>query len=299
MHSLLIGADGQVGWELRGQLLRLGPVLPTTVSGRLAGDGDCIALDLRDAETVRATVGASGADIVFNAAAYTAVDRAESERDDAFAVNAAAPGVLAAECARLGVPLVHFSTDYVFPGDVPRPLVEQDPVGPLSVYGATKLAGEEAVRAAGGAHKIFRLCWVYGQRRSNFLLTILRLASGREALRVVADQLGCPTPAAWVARAVVHAVTLQPALSGTWHLAASGHTSRHGFAEAIVHEALREGLIRTQPPIRQITTADHPAPARRPAYSVFDCSRFEQDFGVRLPDWRLGVSEVIHAIRGG
>lgn len=296
MRSLLIGADGQVGHELLGRLSALGEVVATTLSGRLADGAACEAVDLCDPAALRAAVSGSGADIVFNAAAYTAVDRAESDRETAFAVNATAPGIMAEEAARLGVPLVHFSTDYVFPGTGHRPLREDDPVGPDSVYGASKLAGEQAVRAAGGAHAIFRLCWVYGSRGQNFLLTMLRLAAERSELRVVADQVGCPTPAAWIAEAVVRAVSERPGLSGTWHLAASGHTSWHGFAEAIVAGAADIGLIRSRPMVTPITTADYPTPARRPAYSVLDCSRLEADFGIRLPDWRLGVGEVLRAL---
>jgi dTDP-4-dehydrorhamnose reductase len=297
MRSLLIGADGQVGHELLGRLPRMGEVMATTRTGRLADGRACDALDLQDPDALRATVSGAGAQIVWNAAAYTAVDRAESDREVAFAVNATAPGVLAEECTRLGIPLVHFSTDYVFPGTGLRPLCEDDPVGPASVYGASKLAGEEAIRTAGNPHKIFRLCWVYGSRGTNFLLTMMRLAAGKDELRVVSDQFGCPTPAAWIAEAVIGAVRQQPRLSGTWHLAASGQTSWHGFAEAIVSDAFEGGLLARRPVVTPISTADYPTSAQRPRMSVLDCSKLEREFGIRLPDWRSGVAAVVSALR--
>ena len=297
MRSLLIGADGQVGHELLGRFESQGEVLATTRSGQLADGRECLALDLCNAEALRAAVAKASADLVVNAAAYTAVDRAEKEKDEAFAVNATAPDVLAKACARFGVPLVHFSTDYVFPGTSSRPLAESDPVGPVSVYGASKLAGEQAIRASGGRHKIFRLCWVYGPRGHNFLRTMLRLAAERDELRVVADQFGCPTPSAWIAEAVVRAVSRRPELRGTWHLSASGSTSWHGFAEAIFVEGLRSGILDRGPLLSAISTADYPTTARRPAYSVLDNSLFKRDFGIGLPDWRHGVEEVVTAIR--
>jgi dTDP-4-dehydrorhamnose reductase len=293
MRILLIGADGQVGGELVSRLATLGEVVSTTRSGSLPDGRSCGQLDLQEHDRLKAAVGEPGTGLVVNAAAYTAVDRAESEPEQAFAINAAAPGVLAAECARLGIPLVHFSTDYVFPGTGSRPLREDDPVGPLSVYGSSKLAGEEAVRAAGGPYKIFRLCWVYGARGKNFFLTMLRLAEEREELGVVSDQFGCPTPAAWIADAVVQSLSSKPGLSGIWHLASSGHTSWHGFAEAIMDDALASGRLARRPVVREISTAEYPTPAHRPGYSVLDCTRLEADFGIRLPDWRRGVPEVM------
>ncbi len=189
------------------------------------------------------------------------------------------------------MPLVHFSTDYVFPGTWNDPLREDDPVGPVSVYGASKLAGEEAVRAAAGPHKIFRLCWVYGPRGKNFFLTMLRLGAERDELRVVSDQVGCPTPAAWIADAVVKAVSSRPDLSGIWHLASSGHASWHRFAEEIMEVAGASGRLTRRPVLRAISTEEYPTPARRPHWSVLDCTKLEKDFGLRLPDWQRGVTE--------
>ena len=296
MRSLLIGADGQVGRALLGRLAAHGEVVATTRSGRLPDGSACLALDVCDPAAIRAAVGGSAADLVVNAAAYTAVDLAEQQAELAFAVNAAAPEVLARACAQRSVQFVHLSTDYVFPGTGSRPLQEDDPVGPLSVYGASKLAGEHAVRAAGGRCKIFRLSWVYSPHCKNFLLTVLRLAATRPELRMVADQCGAPTPAAWVAEAIVRAVVTQPERSGTWHLASSGQTSWHGFAQQIVDEALRVGILARPISVCAIRTADYPVAAVRPAYSVLDGARFEQDFGFRLPDWTVGVPEVVGAL---
>jgi len=296
MRSLLIGADGQVGHELLGHLAARGEVVATTRTGRLPDGHECQALDLRDVDALRATLASAPVDLVVNAAAYTAVDRAENERDVAFAVNATAPGLIADSCAGLGIPLVHFSTDYVFPGTSSRPLAEDDPVAPVSAYGASKLAGEQAIRASGARHKIFRLCWVYGPRGQNFLRTMLRIAAEREELRVVSDQVGCPTPSAWIAGAVGHAVVEHPEMCGTWHLCASGSTSWYGFAEAIFEDASRVGLLERRPQVKPIPTVEYPTPARRPAFSVLDNAHLNRDFGIRLPDWRQGVTEVVMAI---
>lgn len=293
MRALLIGADGQLGHEL---LQRLDDCIPTTVSGQLADGRLCFKLDLTDTAAVRSLVADSGAQVVYNAAAYTAVDQAESERDLAFAINATAPGVIAHACAAAGIPVVHFSTDYVFPGNGRRPIFEDDPTGPLSVYGASKLAGEEAVRTSGVQYKTFRLCWVYGPRGKNFLLTILRLAADREELRVVADQFGCPTPAAWIADAVVRVVAEKPEVTGTFHLAASGSASWHGFATAIVEEGIRAGVLQKAPTVNAISTIQFPTLAMRPAYSVLQCGRIRRKFGIKLPDWRQGVEEVVATV---
>jgi dTDP-4-dehydrorhamnose reductase len=250
-------------------------------------------LDVTDVAAIRDVVADARPEIVFNAAAYTAVDQAESSRDLAFAINATAPRVIAEACAAADVPMVHFSTDYVFAGTGQRPILEDDPTWPLSVYGASKLAGEEAVSTSGARYKTFRLCWVYGPRGENFLLTMLRLASERDELRVVADQFGSPTPASWIADAVVKAVTARPEVTGTFNLAASGSTSWHGFASAIVEEGVRARLLQRAPVVRAIATADYPTPATRPAYSVLHCGRLQRTFGIRLPDWRSGVGQVV------
>lgn len=279
MNILLTGKNGQVGWELARALLPLGNVAAFDHAG----------LDLADAAAVRRKLDEVRPDAIVNAAAYTAVDRAESEPELASAINAAAPALLAQEAARRGALLIHYSTDYVFDGAKAAPYVETDPTAPLGAYGRSKLAGEEGIRAAGCEHLIFRTSWVYGARGANFLRTILRLAAEREELRVVNDQIGAPTWARLIAEATAHA--LKQAMrerrdrafrSGTYHLAAAGETSWHGFASAIV--AGRSGLrVKAVTPI---ATADYPLPAPRPANSRLDTGAFRARFGLVLPDWR-------------
>jgi dTDP-4-dehydrorhamnose reductase len=235
--------------------------------------------------------------IVINAAAYTAVDKAESEPDKAMKINGVAPGMLAEEAKKLGALLVHYSTDYVFDGAKTEPYVETDALNPLGAYGRTKLAGDEAVRAVGGAHLIFRLCWVYGARGQNFMLTMMRLAREREKLRVVGDQVGCPTWSRMIAETTtlalkqVVAAPAPAAFTGTYHLASSGVTSWHGFADAIVKLMPAEGKKCTQ--IEAITTAEYPTPTKRPAYSVLSCDKLERVFGLRLPLWEDSLKQVL------
>lgn len=298
MKFLVVGGNGQVGHALLDRLAPLGDVVATTRSGQLPDGRACLAVDVADTATLAGLVQRVGADVVINASAYTAVDRAEQEPALAHRINAEAPGVLATACAAAGVPMVHFSTDYVFDGTGTRPWREDDAAAPLGVYGASKWAGEQAVRASGAAHKIFRLCWVHGPRGSNFLLTMLRLGREREHLRVVADQVGAPTSALRIADGVARALAAQPALSGTWHLSAEGETSWHGFAEAIFQGAVARGLLARAPEVEAITSAQYPTPARRPAYSRLDTSRFRRDFGFHIGDWREGMDEVLDALAG-
>jgi dTDP-4-dehydrorhamnose reductase len=277
LRILLTGGNGQVGWELRKTLAPLGEIL---APGRTE-------LDLRDAARLREAVRAANADVIVNAAAYTAVDRAESERDAAFAVNAAAPGVLAEEAKKSGALLVHYSTDYVFDGDKPAPYVEEDEPNPLNVYGASKLAGERAIAASGCRHLILRTSWVYGPRGGNFMLTMLRLARERPELRVVDDQVGAPTSSLAIARAT--AQVLRPGAHGTYHLSAAGHTSWCGFARAI----LKRAGIAT--PVIAIRTEDYPTAARRPRNSRLDCARLRADFGISLAPWEEQLAEAMAA----
>lgn len=294
---LVIGANGQVGRELRRSLAPLGQVLAATRDGRLDDGGTCAVADLDSPESLEALVRDSGASAVFNAAAYTAVDKAESEAEAAYRINAQAPGVLARACAAAGIPLVHYSTDYVFDGRGSRPYREDDPTAPLGVYGASKLAGEEAVRAAGGRHLVFRTAWVYAAHGKNFLRTMLRLGAEREELGVVADQVGTPTPAALIAdvsaQALARVLAGAAPQRGTWHLVAAGQTSWHGFAEAIFAEAVAAGLLARAPRVNAIPTSAYPTPAARPAYSCLDTSALVRDFGVALPDWRGQVRRVV------
>lgn len=291
MNILLTGKDGQLGAELRRALAPLGEV---TAAGR----ADC---DLADADAVRALVRRARPDVVVNAAAYTAVDRAESERDLAWAVNAAAPGVLGEEAARLGALVVHYSTDYVFDGAKEGAYTEDDLPAPLNAYGAGKLAGERALAAATPRHLILRTSWVLGVHGGNFAKTMLRLARERDSLRVVADQYGAPTPAALLADVTAHLVRQYAREGGehfpygTYHLTSSGVTSWHGYARHVLAAALAAGhaLATTPDRVLPVATADYPAPARRPANSRLDTTRLRQTFGFVLPSWKDGVDGVL------
>jgi len=293
MRILLLGANGQVGHELRRALAPLGALVCTTRSGRLDDGEACEVADFDRPGALKALVDRIAPDVVVNAAACTAVDCAESEPEAAFRVNAEAPGVLAAACAARDALLVHYSTDYVFDGTATRPYREDDPVAPLGVYGESKLAGEQAILASGARHMIFRTSWVYADRGSNFMLTMLRLARERDELRVVADQVGTPTPARLIADTTATILGRPFTGSGLWHLTAQGETSWHGFAEAIVDRAHALGRIGHRPRIVPIATADYPTPARRPACSRLDCSRLERDAGIRLPDWKDALDTVL------
>jgi dTDP-4-dehydrorhamnose reductase len=298
MKLLLLGANGQVGFELQRALAPLGEMVCATRSGRLPGGAPCEVADLADAVALEALLGRQRPDVVVNAAAYTAVDRAEDEPEAAQAANADGPAVLARWCQQRDARLLHFSTDYVFDGKAQRPYRENDPTAPLGVYGRSKLAGEDAIRASGARHMIFRTAWVYAARGQNFLRTMLRLAGERDVLRVVADQRGAPTPARWIAAASALALVRQPAgftdaRLGTFHLSAAGETSWHAFAEAIVADAGSAGLLPRAPRVEPIATADYPTRAARPAYSRLDNRRLQDTFALRLPDWRRGVAEVI------
>jgi len=274
LKILLTGRNGQVGWELERSLAPLGQVIAT----------DLATLDLADADATRRAVRAAKPDVIVNAAAYTAVDKAESERDLAHAINATAVGVLAEETKRLGALLVHYSTDYVFDGTKPSPYVEDDAPNPVNVYGASKLAGERAVQASGCGYLILRTSWVYGPRGSNFLLTMLRLARERPELQVVDDQIGAPTSSLAIARAT--AQLLRRGAGGLYHLTAAGAVTWCGFARAIL---ARAGIAT---PVRAIRTEDYPTPARRPRNSRLDCSRLRKDFDVALAPWEDQLSEV-------
>lgn len=293
---LVFGGNGQLGRELVRALSPLGNVVATTRSGRLVDGTACETADFGQPDTLADVLDRVRPDFVVNAAAYTAVDRAEDETVVAWRVNAEAPGAIARWCATAGVPLVHYSTDYVFNGQSSRPYREDDATAPLGVYGQSKLAGEDAVRAAGGRHLIFRTAWVYASHSANFLRTMLRVGAERDVLRVVADQVGTPTPAALIADVTAQALQHPGALSGTWHLTAEGETSWHGFAEAIFAEAVAAGKLARAPTVEAITTAEYPTPAKRPAYSHLDVSKIQSDFGIVLPSWQDGLKRVIAEI---
>jgi dTDP-4-dehydrorhamnose reductase len=275
LRILLTGATGQVGWELRKTLTPLGEVRAF----------DRFGLDLADAPSLVAAVRALQPDVIVNAAAYTAVDKAEAERDLAFAVNATAPRVLAEEAKRIGAFLVHYSTDYVFDGEKDDPYAEQDATRPINVYGESKLAGEQAILASGCRHLVLRTSWVYGSRGRNFYLSMLRLAKERPELRVVDDQVGAPTSSLEIARA--SAVLIGKGAQGLYHLTAQGATTWCGFARAILERA------RVATPVVAIRTADYPTPAKRPRNSRLDCSKLRAEQGVSLAEWEQGLQEVM------
>lgn len=285
MRILVTGATGQVGWELQRTLQALGELTAL----------DRAALDLADPDSIRDRVRTVRPAVIVNAGAYTAVDKAESERDLAMRVNGVAPGVLAEEAKRLGALLIHYSTDYVFDGTKQDAYTEADATNPLSEYGKSKLAGEHAIMAEEGLHLIFRTSWVYSGRGKNFLLTVLRLASERDELRVVDDQIGAPTWCRTIAEAtgLVIATLLKDggrdrdragALSGIYHLTAAGHISWCGFARAIL-ERTRNRRAKPTPPVHGITTAEYPLPARRPASSVLSNEKLARTFNLRCPSW--------------
>ena len=289
MRILLFGANGQVGHELRRSLAPLGDVVATTRSGMLEDGMRCEIADFDAPQSLPALIERIAPDVVVNAAAYTAVDRAQSDRDAAFRANAEAPLRIAEACAARDALLVQYSTDYVFDGSATRPYREDDPTAPLGVYGESKLAGEQAVQASGARHMIFRTAWVYAAHGKNFMRTMLRLAAERDELRVVADQIGTPTPAGLIAD-VTAAVLARPfERSGVWHLTAAGETTWHGFAEAICAAAHARGLIAAAPRVMPIATVDYPTPAKRPGYSRLDTARLASDFAIELPDWPEGL----------
>lgn len=285
MRSLLFGAAGQVGTELQVALARLGEVVPVA---RDVGSGiaPMVPVDITDLSAVENCIRSQRPDVVVNAAAYTAVDRAEAEPALARRLNADAPGAMAAACAALGVPLVHLSTDYVFGGNALRPYREDDPVGPTSVYGQSKLDGERAIRASGARHAILRTAWVYALHGRNFLRTMLRLAGERDEISVVTDQVGCATPAWLIAEGIEALVAKGNIGAETFHLVASGQASWCEFARAIFAEAHARGLIARVPAVHPITTSEYPTPATRPAYSVLSNQAFIERVGMPLPDWR-------------
>lgn len=246
-------------------------------------------LDLAVPATIEATVARVHPDLIVSAAAYTAVDKAESEPELAMAINGEAPGVLARAAARIGAPILHLSTDYVFDGALDRPWREDDPVGPINTYGATKLAGEEAVRASGAEHAILRLAWVYSPFGNNFVKTMLRLAETRDALNVVDDQRGCPSSALDIAAAIL--TMADRWRSGTWHFAGTGETDWAGFARAIFAESAKHGGPSAA--VTGIPSSDYPTPAKRPANSRLDCTRFAETFGYRAPRWEDSLAVVV------
>lgn len=293
MRILLLGANGQVGTELRRSLHGLGDVVAATRAGQLPDGRACESVDLAHAGDIAGAVNRIAPDIVVNAAAYTAVDRAESEPDLAYRVNAHAPGALADACHGRGIPLVHYSTDYVFDGHGSRPYREEDPTGPQNVYGASKLAGEEAIAASGAEHLILRTAWVYGLHGHNFLRTMLRLGAERDSLDVVDDQRGCPTPSWLVADATSLCIEGGLRMTGTAHLVSTGETTWHGFASAIFDQAVAAGLLERAPVVRPVASSRYPTPVQRPPYSVLDASRLQAATQWPIPHWRDALAATL------
>lgn len=292
MRVLLFGANGQVGRALQRGALAGHQVLALDRCGVPADAGGAwLCGDLADAAGVAATVALVRPDVVVNAAAYTAVDRAESEPALAAAVNTHAPTSIAQASARVGAWLVHYSTDYVFDGSGTRPWTEADEPAPRSVYGASKWAGEQGIRASGCRHVILRTSWVFGQEGGNFAATMLRLFGEREELRVVADQVGAPTSAEWLAALTARMLTRldDPAVHGTYNAALAGEVSWHGYASYLLAGARRRGIATVTRCIHPIPTADYPTPAHRPLNSRLDCAKLERVLGPLRPDWRDAV----------
>jgi dTDP-4-dehydrorhamnose reductase len=329
---LLLGANGQVGQALQFTLRHTarklnahschlscdhaarnddppeGRLVLATRDGELESGLQCERADLSDPDGLREALDRIAPDLIVNAAAYTAVDRAEDEPDLAMRVNGHAPGVLGEWARRHDVRVLHYSTDYVFDGRAQKPYREDDPPHPVSVYGRSKLAGEFALRASGARHLILRTAWVYAPRGHNFLRTMLRLAKERDSLRVVADQIGAPTPAELIAQVTAHIVprwfnvdqgdSTAHSLDGVYHLTTTGQTSWNEFARAIFLRVHRKGLIERVPHVEAIGTSEYPTRARRPAYSVLDTALLRETFGVELPDWQQGLDAVFEDLAG-
>ncbi len=301
MKLLLLGANGQIGFELRSALARLGNLACASRNGDLGKYVSGEIADLSDPYSLRALLDRIEPDVVVNAAAYTAVDRAEDEELLAKRINTEAIKILGDWAAKSGALVVHYSTDYVFDGRGKRPYIEVDETNPLGAYGRSKLGGEIALRASGAPHFIFRTAWVYAAHGQNFLRTMLRLGVEREELRVVADQIGAPTSARVIATETARAIALwlrsdsgtRSVVEGTYHLVSTGQTSWHGFASAIFGQSLATGIISKQPAVVPISTAEFPTRAVRPAYSVLDNALFQRTFEATLPHWETGLSEVL------
>jgi dTDP-4-dehydrorhamnose reductase len=299
----LLGANGQLGRSFvhEGGLASLGTLIPVSRDGNLVDGGNGEIGDLASPDSILELLDRAQPDIIVNAAAYTAVDRAEQEEDLATLVNGGAVRAIGEWAARNQAFVVHFSTDYVFDGDARSPYPTDAPTAPIGAYGRGKLVGELALRASGAHHLVLRTAWVYAAHGQNFLRTMLRLGAERDQLRVVADQHGAPTSTNLIVAGTVEALkrwlqlpeAARGELEGTYHLVASGETTWHGFASAIFEQAVQHGLLARKPDVQAIGTDDFPTPAKRPAYSVLDNTRFQKQFAFTLPHWSDGLAEVI------
>jgi len=309
LKIVLLGANGQVGGSfLRdGRLDRLGKVVPVTRNGLLPDGRSAEAGDLSTPNELIALLDHLKPNIVINAAAYTAVDKAEQEENLATSINGEAVGAVGRWATKHHALVVHYSTDYVFDGTATQPYSPDTPTSPIGAYGRSKLVGERLLVESGARHLLFRTAWVYSSSGHNFLRTMLKLGRERDQLNVVGDQWGSPTSAQLIVDGTLAALSrwmagddaIRRSLEGIHHLVASGITTWHGFASAIFDEALRRGVLARKPDVHTIATTDYPTPAKRPAYSVLDNSGFQQRFGFKLPDWGAGVSEVMQQIAQG
>lgn len=291
MKILLLGKNGQVGWELQRALQPLGNVIALDRKG----EGGLVG-DLSDLQGLRRTLCDLRPDVVVNAAAYTAVDEAESEPALVRRINTEAPEVIARCVARLGGWMVHYSTDYVFDGSGDRPWKEDDQTGPLNFYGQSKLEGEQAIQAYDCKHLIFRTSWVYAARGNNFAKTMLRLAAERDELRVIDDQIGAPTGAELIADVTAHTLRTaqnRPETSGLYHLAAAGEVSWHGYAALVIEQARLRGIPLSVQRITPIATCEYPTPAQRPLNSRLDCQKLKNAFRLNLPVWQAGLTRML------
>ncbi|MDT4328996.1 dTDP-4-dehydrorhamnose reductase [Methylomonas sp. LWB] len=297
MKILLFGKNGQVGWELQRSLAPLGELVALDRHSRdYCGD-------LADAAGIADTIRRLAPDAIVNAAAYTAVDKAESDAETAQSINASAPQVIAEQARLCGAWLVHYSTDYVFDGSGERPWLEDDAVNPLGIYGRSKLAGEQAIQASGAKHLIFRTSWVYAARGNNFAKTMLRLAREREQLAVIADQIGAPTGAELIADVTAHALratVCKPDVSGVYHLASAGATSWHAYAQHVFSVARQHGEIlkAAEADVKAIATSEYPTAAQRPLNSRLNTQKLQTTFNLQMPDWQMGVERMLAEILG-
>ncbi len=282
---LITGKDGQVGWELQRTLATHGTIIAL----------DRHSLDLAHPANIRHAINDIKPDLIINTAAYTAVDKAETDREMALAINGKAPEILAEEAKKQGAILIHFSTDYIFDGTSTQPYSETDLPAPLNAYGHTKLLGEQAIQSIGGSYLILRTSWIYGARGKNFLLTMQRLAKERDALKIVGDQIGTPTWSRMLAEATAHIATkalqknTDSHLWGLYHLTSSGQTSWYAFAKAILESCQRRNPAFRMPKLDQITTAEYPLPAKRPHFSVLSNAKILKTFGVQMPPWQAAL----------
>ena len=295
MKILLFGKNGQVGWELQRSLAPLGEVIA------LDSDSQDYCGDFTNLQGITDTIRSVAPNVIVNAAAHTAVDKAESDKELARTLNALAPTMLALEAKRSKAWLIHYSTDYVFDGSGDQPWRETDETGPLNVYGATKLEGEQAIHQSGCKHLIFRTSWVYGARGGNFAKTMLRLAQERDSLSIIDDQIGAPTGADLLADITAHAIRsalLKPELSGLYHVAAAGETSWHGYARLVVEFAQNAGISMWMTPedVLPVPTSAFPTPAKRPLNSRLDTTKFKNSFDLHLPHWQAGVTRMLTEI---